>query len=182
MNIKGLKYEFQYLCGKDQINQFIIELPPHKRTIVFNKENIYVKFPFYTIFSIHCYKNTGLSQYVNSAYINRILASKKPINSLDDIIYPIHYPHVAPQTGNICQITQTLLFESKEKYVNEFISQFWSANNNFYMHQNFDIKKYCRHKLIKPRSIKINYGFLMKNGFPLRKILPNKSKQLYPNE
>ena len=165
MNIKRLKYEFEYDFGENtKIYEAVIELPPHKRTIKYCKKNLYIEVPFYTIFILSCVEqkneNNEQLQFRQNSPPNRILASKKPIQSLDDKLHTIQYPHVAPATGLICQyISRT--FKTKEKYYQEFIQQFWATNNSFFMGKQFEIVKYCsKYNYISLfKSIKMNLDF-----------------------
>ena len=141
---KYIKYSYiKYGEYSDTYNkQYILEFPPHKRTINYGGNNVFINIPFYTIFKI---STSGLKNEVitrQHGYTNSIFGKKEPFRSIDDYVYKINYPHVCPLSGTICQILNVQC-SNFDYYTELFINQFWSANNKFFMDHNLIPTKYC---------------------------------------
>lgn len=128
---------------KSRFAECIVEFPPHQRTVLcetvlceINKyvESKTINIPFYSIIYMKAAIANGL--YFNDVYDNKFLGSEKSITSLDDIVHPVDYPHVAPSNMNICQYFDNQ-YTSFDKYIQGFVTHFWNSVNRFYMRDDF---------------------------------------------
>lgn len=126
----------KYTTKNENVIQAILEFKPHKRTIKYGETTIFINIPFYTIFKIKTIISSDLTIPIQNSYTNRIYGSKNPITSLKDDVYTIQYPHVAPLSGHICQ-TLKHKQNSFNDYIKNFINQFWTAQNMFFMNNEF---------------------------------------------
>lgn len=165
---KGTKF-LKTITAKDRtLYECIVEFPPQTRTVLFfYGTRIYkaVTFPTYQTFYITAIekKNTLV---IPIPYPNKFFGNINPINSLNDIIHPIPYPHVTPESMRICQRSFTPQKCSFKEYVIDFINQFWSSSNRFYIEENnMDFFRNVQDKDNPEFNINKNIQLPLKNMF-----------------
>lgn len=178
----------KFVQSQNNLYECIVEYKPCKRTIAIQRdmgynicEYIPIEIPFYQIFYLRAMKvgpfyyslcsDVETDPLVN--YPNKLCGSLESISSLDDFIYPIHYPHVAPTNMNICQKTPSGFYHSFEDIVNIFLDQFWSAKNMFFMNNNFTVNDFTAKYpyYMQNNYLQNNYGAYDRSGYILKKEL-----------
>lgn len=152
--------------------QIILELKPQKRTMFFQPkfENLYVdsyplliNFPFYQIFILNILKDNN-KFILNSYDYNHILASTKPITSLENEINTLILPNVGIRNGRICIETERQILLNENDYANKYLELFWNTAGTMYIDDNLMSVKISDIKRLIPEIKKNEFPILSKNN------------------